>query len=150
MTTGNLKTAIKIELVVYCLMVLFFTVIGRKAQSEASCVLMPFSSWSALFSVPFQSHGQYILKEIIVNMLMMFPIGFMFGIYGAPRMVSCLIFGILFSVCIELAQYITQTGLCEMDDVIHNTIGCVVGFLTGRALSPDKYKGNNSADNSSN
>ena len=131
-------------------MILVFTVIGRKAQGEANVDLIPFSSWRTLFTVPFQSHGQYILREIIVNVLMLFPIGFMFNITGAPRMAIIIIIGILFSVFIELAQYITQTGLCEIDDVIHNTFGCVVGYLTGRSVLPDMYKGYNSDNNSPN
>ena len=37
--------------------------------------------------------------------------------------------GCLFSGTIEIMQYITGRGLTEVDDVITNTIGAVVGVL---------------------
>ena len=32
------------------------------------------------------------------------------------------------SVMIELLQLIFKRGLCEVDDVIHNVLGCMVGY----------------------
>ena len=49
-------------------------------------------------------------------------------------LVSCLwerkglLIAIGLSLSIEILQLITQTGLCESDDVIHNTIGAVIGI----------------------
>ena len=34
-----------------------------------------------------------------------------------------------FSVGIELLQLISQRGLCEFDDVIHNMIGALIGLM---------------------
>ena len=36
--------------------------------------------------------------------------------------------GFLFSLGIELSQRITQRGLCEVDDLFHNTLGVLLGY----------------------
>lgn len=36
--------------------------------------------------------------------------------------------GMLFSVIIEVTQYITGLGLCEFDDVFNNTLGALIGY----------------------
>ena len=111
---------------------LYFTLIGRKVQGEAICNLVPFSSWRLLLTVPFYGHGEYILKQIVVNMLMMIPIGICFGLFQSSTLLKCLVFGLVFSISIEFLQYCTRTGLCESDDVIHNTLGCLIGYGFGR------------------
>lgn len=42
--------------------------------------------------------------------------------------------GLVFSSFIELSQLVLKRGLCETDDVIHNTVGCVVGYIMGICL----------------
>lgn len=39
-----------------------------------------------------------------------------------------LVFGAGISVMIELLQLIFKRGLCETDDVIHNVVGCMIGY----------------------
>lgn len=43
--------------------------------------------------------------------------------------------GCLFSGTIEIMQYITGRGLTEVDDVITNTIGAVVGVVIYKLVS---------------
>lgn len=126
---------IRCLLIAYCLVVFHYTILGREPQSEAKCELMPLSSWETLLSVPYYGHGEYILKEIIINVLMLLPLCITpFVIphhlrFKLPIYKFCILFGISFSVIIEVLQYVTHTGLCETDDVIHNTIGVLLGCL---------------------
>lgn len=39
-----------------------------------------------------------------------------------------LLSGVLFSLFVELTQYIFCLGLCELDDVICNGLGAVIGY----------------------
>ena len=39
-----------------------------------------------------------------------------------------LIVGVLFSIVIEITQYITCRGLCELDDVVCNGLGALIGY----------------------
>ena len=50
---------------------------------------------------------------------------------GSPALsrVCAFIAGVAFSVFVEASQYYLRRGLCETDDVIHNTIGVVVGMI---------------------
>jgi len=37
--------------------------------------------------------------------------------------------GFLFSLIIEFSQLFLRRGLCELDDLFNNTLGCIIGFL---------------------
>jgi glycopeptide antibiotics resistance protein len=41
----------------------------------------------------------------------------------------------MFSAAIEITQYFTGRGLCEFDDVFHNTLGACIGFIIWKKLS---------------
>lgn len=127
-----MKRSFSILIFAYYLIVLGFTVIRRDVQSNSDYDLVPFSSWRTLLSVPYEGHGEYILKEIIINVLMMAPVGIVFGLSRSSALPRCLAVGLLISISIEFIQYCTRTGLCETDDVIHNTLGCLIGYGVGR------------------
>lgn len=40
-----------------------------------------------------------------------------------------------FSGAIELTQFLTKTGLCEADDLFHNTLGGILGYLMGLLIT---------------
>ena len=63
--------------------------------------------------------------QIIDNILFFIPFGFLLPVSSWKK---ALIAGFGFSLCIELAQYAGGLGLAELDDVICNTIGAVIGF----------------------
>lgn len=45
-----------------------------------------------------------------------------------------ILYGFLLSVTVELLQYVFCLGYCEMDDVLHNTIGAAIGVLAFKAI----------------
>ena len=81
---------------------------------------------------PFWSYANLYNKriaEIIMNIIMFIPIGFFAG--GALKkkhVWNAIEIGIVLSFFIEITQLITTRGVCNIDDVIHNTLGCVIGF----------------------
>lgn len=97
-------------------MILSFTVLTRNVTTDATCQLRPF--WS--YGVP------ELREQIIWNMIGFVPVGFLGGM-----LLRCGIIPIAmgFSLCLELLQFITHRGLFEFDDVIHNTVGTIIGFL---------------------
>ena len=81
--------------------------------------------------LPFWSYRDYfngtdtsLMKQIIANVIMFIPIGFLSGMLKGWKGIYI---GACFSVIIEVTQLITQRGLFEFDDIIHNTIGTIVG-----------------------
>lgn len=78
-----------------------------------------------------------ILYETILNMVLFVPIGLLWGfiISKCPmkwRWVSSVLLGMTFSIIIEFLQYYFKKGYIETDDVIHNTLGCLIGFALWR------------------
>lgn len=78
------------------------------------------------------------LYQVTANVLLFVPIGFLLMWMGkgirrvwakALYIVFAFIAGVAFSVLVEASQYYLRRGLCETDDVIHNTIGVGVGIL---------------------
>ena len=73
-----------------------------------------------------------ILEQICLNILMFIPLGFLLPdsfVYFAEKTWKVIIAGCLFSALIEVGQYILHVGLCELDDLFDNTLGCFVGLL---------------------
>ena len=64
--------------------------------------------------------------QFLSNILMFIPVGFLM-----PRAVRKwpLLWGVLFSCFIELSQLVLRRGLCEIDDVISNSVGNMIGYL---------------------
>ena len=67
------------------------------------------------------------------------PIGFLWGLQSLKRpqkwqWLSAMILGVSLSVVIELLQYSFKKGCVELDDVIHNTLGCLIGFVLWRGV----------------
>lgn len=63
-------------------------------------------------------------EQIIANILLFIPLGVLAGCLWKWKGI---IAGIVLSVVIELLQLISQRGLCEFDDILHNTLGAFIG-----------------------
>jgi len=70
-----------------------------------------------------------LLTENIMNVVVFVPVGFLLAI-GIPRlkMWKALLTGVFLSALIEILQFANKRGFSELDDVMHNTFGCVVGY----------------------
>ena len=74
--------------------------------------------------IPFWSYGDPSLRtEILLNVLLFIPVGILAGKWKVIPAAAC------FSLLIEGTQLLTGRGLFEFDDVIHNTLGAVIGVL---------------------
>ena len=64
-----------------------------------------------------------------MNVLMFIPIGLMIGlVFREANWRKIVIVGLGLSLSIELLQWIFKKGCFETDDVIHNTVGCMMGY----------------------
>lgn len=64
-------------------------------------------------------------RQIVTNVIMFMPIGFFSGWLWKWR---GLFIAIILSASIEFLQLITQRGLMEFDDVMHNCLGALIGI----------------------
>lgn len=80
---------------------------------------------------PFWSYDRpELLVENIMNVIVFIPVGMMLGSLLRVKG-SCLIvllIGCSISVTIETLQFCFMKGFSEVDDVMHNTLGCLIGY----------------------
>lgn len=121
-------------LITYCFLIFATTVLARTSQDNVSYNLTPFR----LFEINEWWTNHDLMLQIKANILMFVPIGFLLMLAGrvfkgklvrALFAIVSIIASFSFSVLIEYMQYRFHRGLCEADDVIHNTIGAVIGVL---------------------
>ena len=107
-------------------LVLCAIVFFRETGAERGYNLMPFwSYWD------YGEHSYFLemFGENILNVLLFMPVGFLAGCgLRGMTLKKVLFLGGGFSVFIELLQLIFKKGFCETDDVIHNVLGCLIGY----------------------
>ena len=116
-------------LVGYMFLVFASTVITRTTGVDYKFNLRPFWSYTAV------SKGkEYLVSLNIANVLMLIPVGFLIPFIGSVDYNKVVLTGVSFSGVIEFFQLILKRGLCEFDDIFHNTVGCVMGYLIYRVF----------------
>lgn len=123
--TGLRYSAILL-LVEYVFLLFCSTVIFRATGETRQYDFLPFWSYKAI-----QEGRAELLPENVMNVVVFIPIGILLGsllrVKGA--WLITLIVGLGISVSIEALQYFFHRGFAETDDVMHNTIGCILGWL---------------------
>lgn len=108
-------------LAAYVLFILLEIVIGRKV-GVGRVELVPFWSYS---------HPE-LRMEIFLNYVLFVPLGLLLYLcFGERWGLKVVLIGFLLSASIEIAQLIFRIGLFEFDDMIGNTIGCLIGAVVG-------------------
>ncbi len=107
-------------------LVLCAIVFFRETSAERGYNLMPFWSY---WDYGEHSYFMEMFGENILNVLLFVPIGLLAGcgLRGMTFKKVLLLSGGL-SIFIELLQFIFKKGFCETDDVIHNVLGCLIGY----------------------
>lgn len=120
-----LKKTILILTVLFLVVVYYYTVFGRDPLPEPRISLVPFQTIKDIQQYPYVSHGQYILREAVLNVILLMPLGFLLTCLRWHFLLVTLI-GFLCSLSIEVLQYYTCTGTFEVDDLIYNTSGVLI------------------------
>jgi len=119
-------------LIVYIFLMLCSTLIYRVPRpNEIRLELTPFWNYGEILS--FKDPND--LLEVLLNILLYIPIGFLLGcIFKDKCLVKVLTIGLCLSISVETLQFVLHRGLAETDDVIHNSLGCLLGYLFIRCL----------------
>lgn len=115
-----------ILLVAWVALVIAMTVVFRGSGAESRIQLEPFRSyWD------FGEHSYFLecFAANVLNVALFVPVGFFAGI-GFRRIgwMKVAQWGCMLSIVIEILQFVFHKGYCEVDDVIHNTLGCLIGL----------------------
>lgn len=134
------KVILTVVFCTYCFGNLYATVLSRNVGYDAQVELMPFHTYFELFDItesdrPIGNNviavflkGTPPIVGLILNILLYYPLGYLLAVMSPqlkPKYV--ILIGCLCSIVTEASQYILKIGWCEMDDVIHNTLGTALG-----------------------
>lgn len=99
-------------------------VVFRRSLGKREYHFEPFWSYHM------NNSGCVVLPEHIMNVVVFMPIGFLLAIlYRRRGLLKITAIGLLLSCLIEMLQFIFVRGVCEIDDVMNNTLGCLFGAV---------------------
>lgn len=130
--TKGLRQSALLLLAEWIILVFGIAVIFRESGADCRINLIPFSSY-----YDYGGNSYFMEKAVlnILNVALFIPIGFLLGCgFRSMTWKRTLIIAVMFSVFIEILQLVFRRGLCEVDDVIHNTVGCMIGYGVIKAV----------------
>lgn len=111
-------------LIEYVILIFCSTVIYRTADG-IGYNLMPFWSYMSI-----REGKTELLLENIMNIVTFVIFAILMGLsFRTIKWWQILIMGCLMSLSIEVLQYTLRRGFVEIDDVMHNTLGCLMGVM---------------------
>ena len=142
---GRARRALGVAmLLAYACVCARLTLVGRRVGAGPQANLQPL--WSYRAALMWQGHRLRVqdaglLEQIVLNYLLFVPLGCLLpftwpGRYagdGAARGVARVaLVAAACSLCVELAQLVLRVGLFELDDVLNNALGAVMGYVLYR------------------
>ena len=120
----SIRYSSRLLLVEYTCLMVSSTVLFRTYNERREHKFQPFWSYLAILE-----GKENFIPEIILNILVFVPIGLLLGC-GFRRISwwQVLATGLLMSTTIEVLQFVFNKGYAEVDDLIHNTLGCMIGY----------------------
>ena len=135
-TKKTIKWLMNVVFLVYLLMLLRMTVfrngfVDSDVFSNGSLNLVPFSD---LIRIANNDMGVFIYLAL-GNVVVFMPFGFFVAWYEKNVGLTVVtLWGFFLSLGIELSQYVFGTGVTEIDDIILNTLGCLLGGIIERTI----------------
>lgn len=111
---------------IYTVIVLGATFIHRTPVMHENINLHIFSSYIKVWN----RFSLLELRNIIFNILMFLPFGFVLPLLfkKCEKFYITYFLGLCMTISIEVLQLISKRGIFEIDDIINNTLGCMIGY----------------------
>ena len=129
----------------YFLLVFYLVFFARRRWDipagiqRANANLLPFYAKIHFLTHPVSDPKEIgtMFQDIFGNILMFVPFSLvLYFVFNITNKTSILLRAFLFTVCIEITQYIVAVGVADIDDILLNTLGAVIGVgLIGIAES---------------
>lgn len=138
------KNTARVFLCAYIITVLIITLGSRKADIISHVALDPVRWYTTAIKTiaeGVQKYGwselgkrlwwyRYQFGNMALNVLLFMPLGYLLpvSITRFDRWWQVLLIGFLFSLLIETVQLITRLGWFDASDLLHNTLGVLIGY----------------------
>lgn len=129
----------------YFIVLLKITVFRDSNPGDHRVNLTPFITIAKYFRSILNGNKIIGIANIAGNLIIFFPLGYISALLFPKmrKLTRILIFAIVSSLVIEGGQYILSSGAADIDDVILNALGGIVGYwtyiLTTKFLKLKKY-----------
>ncbi len=115
----------------YLAAVLFITLLSRRGVHNTS-IIMELELWQAL-----QAHDTEVLRHMVLNAALFVPLGALLPMMHRrlrtwPYALLC---GAALSTMIETTQLLAAAGQCDVNDILANTLGALLGYGLFRLLN---------------
>ena len=129
--------------IVHCVLaitlIISLTLLRIQRNYNQTHILIPLRTLVDIWNSRWQSHGKYVFRGLIGNILLFTPLGLCLSRANGSFYKYLIPFFI--SLSVESIQYFTRLGTFEVDDLICNTIGGIMGYELGKQIS-GQGKGN--------
>jgi len=117
------KSVVMGLIIAYLTLVFSLTIIARTPTGH-NYELMLFWSYIEIYK-----GNTIFIYDNILNVLMLMPLGVLLSVgFDQITCKQAALSGFLVSLIIEVMQLLTRRGLFEFDDILHNTLGCLLGY----------------------
>lgn len=128
LTKGRLRQGLSALLVVYLLFTFYLTVVSRATSGIDNIRTEWLEGYKSI-------HDVYGNPENYLNILLFVPIGCLVGlVVRKNRLMYAVLVGLFVSETIECAQLIWQRGTFDVNDLMNNTIGAMIGGVIAVAV----------------
>ena len=114
----------------YVIVVIYFTLMFRENEGTKNVEVLGY--YKRIFE------SSEARADILKNIWLFVPLGAI--LYHINPRKTALLLPIVLSIIIEVIQYISGTGFCELDDVISNSFGGGIGYLAGKLTTELKQR----------
>lgn len=107
----------------YLFMVIVATLVLRTPSEDCKIMLIPFQTFEEALTNDFWEF------EIQANILLFIPVGLFLSMTLDRSKYLPIVIGVSISFAIEVTQLITHRGTFEIDDIITNFFGVLIGYI---------------------
>lgn len=118
---------------IYLLLLAYITIFDRERMAERYIQIIPFSD--IIYGL--QNKSRLDLELVILNIFMFIPGGIVFGYiltYKKVPFFKIILLGASLTLLVEISQYISIRGIFDINDIIYNLLGYIIGALIVRSI----------------
>lgn len=124
----EMNTLYVVFFLAYCALVVFATLYSRVGSWQTGIQMTPFLRVSEAVQM-----GDYeLMGHDALNIAMFVPLGLLIPLMNRrvfDKLSYAVLFGMIASTTIETVQMLTHLGMFDIDDIIANVLGAVIGYV---------------------